>query len=278
MYELTRLSEKEYRLISELVYKQFGIKLGENKKSLIVGRLQKILKQNNFKSFQDYYDYVTNDTSGQALITLVDRISTNHTFFYREYDHFDFFYRRNLPYLESILNGSKDRALRIWCAGCSSGEEPYMLAILMLEYFKENIMSWNVGVLATDISISSLETAVAGIYSSENINHLPGKLKSKYFIKIENDQWKVIDRVKRLVTFKRLNLMRETYPFKNRFHAIFCRNVMIYFDQPTRDALIRRYHRYMMPNGHLFIGHSESLRRDNGLFKYIQPSVYSVVS
>lgn len=275
MFELTSLSDKEFKLIRDLVYDQFGINLGEAKKSLVVGRLQKILKQNRFKSFQEYYDYVLGDTTGRALVTLVDRISTNHTFFNRENAHFDFFKQNVLPYFDNqIKAGNGASEFRLWCAGCSSGEEPYMLAILLREYFGDRINGWNLGILATDISISALEKAIEGVYQEENVNHLPDRIRNKYFTKDGSGNFTVNNDIKRMITFKRLNLMNETYPFKKKFHTIFCRNVMIYFDQQTRDALVARYHRYTLPNGFLFIGHSESLKRTNGLYKYIQPSVY----
>lgn len=275
MFELTKLSDKEFKQIRDLVYDQFGINLSDAKKSLVVGRLQKILKQNNFTSFQEYYDHVLSDSSGRALVTLVDRISTNHTFFNRENAHFDFFSQTVLPFFDAQAKSSRVKSeFRLWCAGCSSGEEPYMLAILLKEYFSDRVNGWNLGILATDISISALEKAIAGVYSEENVGHLPDRIKKKYFTNNGDGQYTANNTIKKMITFKRLNLMNEKFPFKNKFHTIFCRNVMIYFDQPTRDSLIARYHRYVVPSGFLFIGHSESLKRTNGLFKYVQPSVY----
>ena len=272
--ELIKLSDSEYKLISRLVYDKFGINLGEQKRSLIVGRLNKILKQYGLKSFREYHDYVLRDTSGTALTTLIDRISTNHTFFYRENDHFDYFLQIAIPEIIANIKRQNRRDFRIWCAGCSSGEESYTIAMLLLEHPGQELKLWDVGVLATDISTKALKTAVNGVYSEENVSKLPKTLRNKYLKRQSDGQWAVIDRVKALVLYRKLNLMGDSYPFRKKFQAIFCRNVMIYFDKPTRSGLINRFSRYMEDRGHLFIGHSETLGRDNSDFTYIQPALY----
>ena len=278
MLNAFRLTDKELGLISELVYRKFGIKLDERKRALIIGRLQKILRQKGFSTFEQYYDYVNSDPSGQALITLIDRISTNHTFFYREQDHFDFFRSTVIPQMVEFLGRRKRKDLRIWCPGCSSGEEPYTLAMLLLDAFGAEIERWDPGILATDVAIGPLEKAIAGVYSDENVSHLPKPFRLKYFAKLKDGNWEVKERVKKLVLFRRLNLMRSDFPFKGKFQVIFCRNVMIYFDKPTRDILVRKYARYTEPGGYLFIGHSESLGRSNLSYRYIRPAVYRKVS
>ncbi len=160
MDNLISITPKEFQNIRDLVYKNVGINLTEQKQSLVAGRLQKILREYGFNNFRQYYDYVISDTTGQALSTLVNRISTNHTFFYRENDHFKYLSQKVLPQLATRLRDKKD--LRVWCAGCSSGEEPYTLAMLMFEYFGKDILFWNIGILATDISTNVLETAKRG--------------------------------------------------------------------------------------------------------------------
>ena len=159
-------------------------------------------------------------------------------------------------------------------SGCSSGEEPYTLAILTLDFLKKEPGNWDVGILGTDISTLALSKAAAGIYTEENISRLPEWMKSEYFIKQPDSMWAVKERVKELILFKKLNLMRSDYPFKGKFDAIFCRNVMIYFDKPTRDALTARFARYTAPGGYLFIGHSETLRWNDNTYKYLKPAVY----
>jgi chemotaxis protein methyltransferase CheR len=275
--ELIRLSDKEYKLISGLVYDKFGINLGEQKRSLIVGRLNKVLKQYGFRSFQEYYDYVLQDNSGAALTTLIDRISTNHTFFNREKDHFEYFSEMAIPEIIRRLKNQNCRDMRIWCAGCSTGEESYTIAMLLLEHLGNELKAWDIGILATDISSRALEKAVNGVYQDENVAKLPPGLKNKYLIRQERGDWMVNDKVRSIVVYRKLNLMGESYPFKGRFQTIFCRNVMIYFDKPTREALVARFHRYLDDDGFLFIGHSETLGRDSRSFRYLKPALYQRV-
>ncbi|MFC1591738.1 CheR family methyltransferase [Thermodesulfobacteriota bacterium] len=270
---LMKISDDEFRAIRDLVYDRFGINLTDAKRSLVVGRLQKIIRTMGMQTFKQYYDYLVGDKTGAALDSLINRISTNHTFFYRESSHFEFFRATVLPEMSAAIRRQNSRDLRVWCAGCSSGEEPYMLTMEMMEYFGNEYGMWEAGVLATDISARALEKAVAGIYPDDDVNNVPTFAK-KYFSRSAAGGWSVVEKVKREVTFRRLNLMNATFPFKKSFHAVFCRNVMIYFDQQTRAGLIKRFHDCMVTGAYLFIGHSESLGRDQGLFEYIMPAVY----
>lgn len=274
IFEQIPLRDKEYHLISKLVYDKFGIKLTEQKRSLIVGRLNKIVRQAGLSSFEEYYDYVISDKSGSALSKLVDKISTNHTYFFRENDHFDYLLHTVLPQLAAAAKKANRKTMRIWCAAASSGEEPYTLAMLLLEFFQSEISQWDTGILATDISTITLETARKGIYAENNVAHMPVSLKNKYFERLPGGDYSIKKQVKDLVLFRRLNLMRNEFPFKGKFNVIFARNVMIYFDEPTRQALIERFHRYSEPGAYLFIGHSESLGRNNQLYRYVKPAVY----
>ncbi len=269
-----RLTDEEFRLISDLVYRKCGIKLGEQKRALIIGRLQKALRSGSFGSFKEYYDYVINDQSGKALLDLVDRISTNHTFFFREKDHFDYLTSVVLPEISETLRKKQSGGVRIWSAGCSSGEEPYTLAMVASEYYGDWILGADLGILATDISISALEKATAGVYPEESMSTVSLAYRHKYFSRLKDGNWAVNKSLKDMVLFRRLNLIRQSYPFKGMFHVIFCRNVMIYFDKATQRALVERFYRYTQPGGYLFIGHSETLDRGAGLYKFIQPSVY----
>ena len=268
------ISDREFRLIRDLVYKRFGINLTPEKRALLVGRLGKLLRKQGFRSFQEYYKYLLSDTSGRALDSLVNRISTNFTFFYRESDHFEFFNTVVLPEMTKMISGENHRDLRVWCAGCSTGQEPYTLQMLIREYLGRNYAMWEAGLLATDISAKALETAVRGVYPDEGLEKLPRPLKRKYFRKKGDGTCEVVDELKREITFRRFNLMNERFPFKKPFHVIFCRNVMIYFDQSTRDALIKRFYESMVPGGYLFIGHSETLGRKQAFFEYVKPAVY----
>ncbi len=274
MQGLMKLSDREFKQIRDLVYSRFGINLTDQKRSLVVGRLNSMLRKKNIGSFQDYYDLVMNDSSGALLSELVDRISTNHTFFNREKDHFEYFKNTVLPELEANPVPGSENAIRIWVAGSSSGEEPYMLAMLVREYFQSRLSSFEVGILATDISTTALQKAVTGLYTDDNVSKLPKNMLHKYFKKQGDGFWEINKQIKDMVLYRRLNLMQDKYPFKGKFHVIFCRNVMIYFDAPTRQALVARYHRYMHPNGYLFIGHSETLGRTGHPFRYLMPAVY----
>jgi len=267
------ISEKEFSQIRSLVYERFGINLTEAKKSLVVGRLQKTIRSMGFDTFRQYYDYLVADTTGQALDNLINRISTNHTFFYRESTHFDLFRDRALPEVTARVRRSNSRDLRVWCAGCSSGEEAYTLMIEMKEFFGKEYSLWDAGLLATDISTRVLEKAIQGIYAEENVRNLPVYAK-KYFTKTAPDRYAVTKELKTEITFRRFNLMSEVFPFKKLFHVIFCRNVMIYFDQATRTELLRKFHGCLIPGGYFFIGHSESLGREQQLYEYIMPAVY----
>lgn len=271
---LMSLSDSEYMDIRTIVYDKFGVNLTEQKRSLIVGRLQKIIKEKGFLSFSEYINFLKKDKTGQNLIELVNRITTNHTFFFRENDHFDFFREYALPQAVERLKHEKSNDLRIWCAGCSSGEEAYTILINMSEFFGNDMKNWNAGLLATDISARALDIARNGIYPTERINEIPRNLLHKYFTKNSPDSWKVSDKLRKEITFRSFNLINNAFPFKKPFDIIFCRNVMIYFDQPTRKALVQRFYNHTNPGGYLFIGHSESLRREECPYTYIKPAVY----
>jgi len=266
------ITDKEFKRLSEYVKINYGINLTEKKKAMVMGRLRNVLQQKNFNSFSEYFDYVIADKSGEAAITLINKITTNHTFFMREPDHFEYFNKTVLPYWSSILKDEKD--LRVWSAGCSSGEEPYTLAMIMADYFGAKKHLWDTRILATDISMEIIEKAVSGVYSCENVETLPEEWIKKYFKKLDSLNYVISDNIKNDVIFRIFNLMNQRFPFKKKFHAIFCRNVMIYFDEKTKMDLVNRFYEFTEPGGYLFIGHSESLNRQETKYKYIMPAVY----
>ncbi len=274
MNGLINITDNEFMLISNLIYEKFGINLTEKKKSLLVGRLNKHIKNLGLKSFKDYYDSIMNDSTNSSLLTLIDRVTTNHTFFYREKDHFEYLLNKALPRIidEIKKKGSKD--LRIWCAGCATGEEAYTLSMVVKEFLGYKANQWDVGILASDISLTSLEKAQKGIYSIDKILNLPEKYIQKYFVEQDEGNYKVVDELRNIILFKRLNFMNKNFPFKGKFHIIFCRNVMIYFDKVTKDELVKRLYNYIYDGGYLFIGHSESVDRKEIPFEYMQPAVY----
>lgn len=268
---MIRITNQEFRQLSDYIRLHYGIHLKEEKQALVMGRLNNVLMSKNFTSFKAYFEYIVSDRTGEAVMTLVDKITTNHTFFMRENDHFQFFRDKVLPYLEATV---KDKDLRVWSAGCSSGEEPYTLAMLMNEYFARNKPLWDSQVLATDISRQILDKAQRGVYANEDIAVLPPAWRMKYFTGVDQMHSVVSDKLKKEVIFRKFNLMEPAFPFKRKFHVIFCRNVMIYFDAPTKQALVDKFYRHLELGGYLFIGHSESLQRETTPFKYVMPAVY----
>lgn len=269
---MMNISDSEFENLSTYIKNNYGINLSEKKKALVVGRLQNILVENNFESFSQYYDYVISDTKGVAITDLVNKITTNHTYFMREPTHFSFFKKEVLPFWEKMLKNTKD--LRIWSAGCSTGEEPYTLAMIIADYFEEEKSLWDTRILATDISMRVIRKAKAAIYSDEQVDAISKIWRLKYFQKIDEDSWIIKDNIKKEVILRIFNLMNKTFPFKKKFHVIFCRNVMIYFDNETKNNLINKFYEYIESGGYLFIGHSESINKESTKFKYIMPAVY----
>lgn len=270
------LNEKQFEIIKHLVYQRFGIYLTAEKRMMVEMRLGKILRRYRFKSFQEFLHTLShNDAEGTMLSELINQITTNHTFFYRESAHFEYMTSTALPeIIQTITNKNLPKDIRIWSAGCATGEESYTLAMMLREYLGSQYNVWKAGILATDISEKALLTARAGMYHKERLGQLPTVLLNKYFSAAKNDYWQVHEILKKEVVFRRFNLVNTHYPFQKKFHIIFCRNVMIYFDKVTRDNLIRQFYNWLEPSGYLFIGHSESLGNDNTLFQSVQPAAY----
>ncbi|WP_035276311.1 CheR family methyltransferase [Desulforegula conservatrix] len=269
------LSAKDFNQFRNLVYEKCGINLGEGKKDLVRARLSKRLRKLGLESFRDYYKMVTEDSSGQELVCLMDAISTNLTSFFREKKHFDFLTDKILPDFMKKGKGRSSSEFRVWSAGCSSGEEPYSISI-SLNDFAEKAGALPYRILATDISTKVLDKAASGIYDFERVKNLNPILRNKCFLKGHTSmdgQVKVKPFIREPVTFKRLNLM-DSFPFRDHFDLIFCRNVMIYFDKKTQEQLVKKYHDSLRPGGYLFIGHSESLMGISHSFSYVQPTIY----
>ncbi|HOK06723.1 MAG TPA: protein-glutamate O-methyltransferase CheR [Syntrophales bacterium] len=267
------LRERDFEKISRLVYDLCGINLHDGKKELVKARLGKRIREGNFKSFADYYRHVTTPEGQDELIVMIDSLSTNLTYFFREDKHF-----QKLRYLvPPILNGGgrgRRETLRVWSAGCSTGEEPYSLAIALRE--TPELAGGDFRILATDISTRVLKTAVAGIYPAEKVERIPRDILYRYFQYGTGQSagyYRVKKEVRDLVEFRRFNLMEEP-PADFRFHVVFCRNVMIYFDKETQNAVVERFYRCLVKGGYLFVGHSESLTGLRHPFRYVEPSIY----
>ncbi len=268
--DMINIRQNEFKKLVDYIESKYGINLSE-KKVLVLSRLQNILLQKGFKSFEEYFAFVDSDKNGEEDRALINKLTTNHTYFLREIEHFKYFARYVLPYIVSVEN---NRDLRIWSAGCSSGEEPYTLSMVISDFFEQNIVKWNTKVLATDISTDVLNKASRGIYESSQIEYMPKEWKMKYLERIDDNNYAVRDNIKDNIIFRSFNLNNKEFPFKKRFHVIFCRNVMIYFSQGKREELVDRFYEFTEPGGFLFIGQSETLNRSGCRYKYVMPAVY----
>jgi chemotaxis protein methyltransferase CheR len=263
------LNTSEYQKISQLAYEHFGLDLRGGKQSLISARLGKKLRELGLGSFQRYYDYVKADRSGAALASMVDQLTTNHTSFFREPSHFDFLRKAVFPTLRTRSR------IHIWSAACSSGEEPYSIAMSLLEEAPREAAA-KVKIKATDISTRVLEKATSGIYPAERVEGIPNLLLQRYLVKAPGkgmDAFRFRNDVRSMIDFERLNLMEEL-PEGYCCSVLFCRNIMIYFDKPTQQSLVQRLSGHLEDGGYLFIGHSESLNNLSHGLDYVCPATY----
>ena len=263
-----QLSDKHFQKISQIVYQSCGINLKPGKEALVRSRLMKRLRAQRINSVPDYLDYIQSEKGSHELALFIDVMTTNKTSFFREAEHFNYLRDNVLPEL-------KGHRLRFWSAACSSGEEPYTLAIWLREHMPD-IDRRDALILATDISKRMLEKAQQAVYPSNILNSLPSPKFKKYFTKLNGQQsghCRITNEVRKLVRLAWLNLL-ESWPMKGPFNVIFCRNVMIYFDRPTQQKLINRFWDLLEPGGFLFVGHSEGLSAINHKFRYMRPATY----
>lgn len=267
MFAECELTPTQFARITGMLYDHSGIRMREGKEGLVRARLAKRLRALNLSDYDAYLSYVEKEPDRTEFAEMIDVLTTNKTSFLRESSHFDFLRDEVFPTLSGPV--------RLWSAGCSSGEEPYTLAMLMQETF-ENAAARDVRVLATDISHRVLATAKAGSYSAEIMADVPAAWLKRYWTRRTDggrDVYEASAALRKLVHFAKLNLM-EKWPMQGPFDAILCRNVMIYFDKGTQQKLVERYHALLKPGGYLFVGHSESLTGLAHRFKYVQPAVY----
>jgi len=264
------IEDQDFIRLRDYIKSNYGVNL-EKKKALIEGRLTNTITQQGFTNFHDYIDDVLSDRSGSKVNLLLTRLTTNYTYFMREETHYKFMEEVALPYWTSVI---RDRDLRIWSAGCASGEEAYTTAMVLSEWFGIKKAEWDTTILATDISVKVLDIAKRGVYPEEHFENLQEAWKKKYFTRMPEGDYKVKDTLAKEVVFNQFNLMGEFSRFRKKFHIIFCRNVMIYFDTPTKAALTKRFYNALEPGGYLFIGLSETLSGIIGDFQQIAPSIY----
>lgn len=260
----------------DLIHQQSGIDLVQGKETLLQSRISKRMRRLGLEQAEAYLDHIAQDRTGQEMIELLDAISTNVTYFFREADHFDHL----ASSLEKWVEQGQTR-FRIWSAACSYGQEPYTIAMTALETFRQlGVTRPDLGILATDISTKVLSAASIGAYSPNDLEKVPLNCRDRYFEKTDLDgqrKFQVLPELRRLVTFRRLNLSRPPFPMRGPLDAVFCRNVMIYFNVETRQNLVSEIERLLRPGGLLMIGHAESLMGLKTGLTAISPSVYQKV-
>ena len=267
--QVNRLKPHEFEAIRRLAYEKFGLDLRKGKEELVAARLGKRMRQGGFDSFEKYYQHVVGDSSGEALIGMIDALATNHTSFLREAAHFEFLRQEVLP-------GLRERPrVELWSAACSTGEEPYTLAFTLADHWGVEALR-KVRILATDISTKALAAAKSAVYPAERFSSVPPGWLRQFLLRGEgrwHGHYRVKPEVRSQVEFARLNLV-EPFSQRNLFPAIFCRNVMIYFDKATQEGVVNRLAASLEPGGYLFIGHAESLTGLRHELTYVRPAVY----
>ncbi len=263
------INDDEFKAITSYIKENYGVNL-THKKPLIEGRLSNHIANLGFGSYMDYFNYAKNDIVNDEMSILINKLTTNHTFFFRENEHFDFYRNQVLPWVKNEL---KTKDLRVWSAGCSSGQEPYTLAMITMDYLGVNASGWDHTILASDISDKVLTLAKNGIYAKEELEAVPDDWVTKYFNTYDNKRFIASERLRKSVAYRNFNLLTP-FEFKKQFQCIFCRNVMIYFDRPTKLSIVKKFYDALEPGGYFMIGHSESLSAFAHEFKYIKPSIY----
>lgn len=260
------MKTKTFEKFKALIYQKSGITLGPHKVALVSSRIAKRMRTLNMDDHEEYFKHVVNDQTSEELVHLLDTISTNVTSFFREDAHFEV-----LADLVRQWDVRNKPAFRIWCAASSTGEEPYTIAVSVLEALGGHHPDFRI--LATDISTRVLDTARAGEYPASKLDPVPRAIREKYFER-NGGGYRIKADVRRIISFHRLNLSETPFPMKGPMDAVFCRNVMIYFDTAVRTRLLQEVHRLLKPGGYLMIGHSENLTGLNVRFNVVKPAVY----
>jgi len=267
-------SDRDFDRVRKVVYDHAGIHLAESKQNLVYNRLARRLRALGFEDFQSYLDYVEGVGKEEEFTHLINAITTNLTFFFREVHHFEFLQQELFPAL--MKKNADTKKVRIWSAGCSTGEEPYSLAICVKESFPAG---WDVRVDASDLDTNVIETGKTGVYNIDALKGVSPERVKRWFLRgsgANAGMVKVKPELKEVIRFQQVNLMND-WPWTEPFDLIFCRNVVIYFDKPTQQRLFGRYYQQLKPDGHLFIGHSESLYKVSDQFKLLGKTIYQKI-
>ena len=271
------MNDAQFRRLVEFIYKVCGIKLNDSKKVMLESRLSKRLKALGMKSYKEYCEYLFSQKgSDEELIHMIDMVTTNKTDFFREPAHFDFLRRKALPELIRTHRAGTSSKLTAWSAGCSTGEEPYTLSMVLSDY-AEIHRGFEYLILATDISTRVLDVAKTGIYREEQVVPVPQDFRKRYLLRGKERQMgkvRIVPELREMIRFRRLNFMEGDFGMREPLDIVFCRNVIIYFDRPTQERLINRISSHMIPGGYLFMGHSETLNGMNVPLVSVAPTVY----
>lgn len=265
---MLKLTDDDFTRIVQYIKSNYGINLIK-KRVLIEGRLSNMVTDKGYTDFKSFLDDLIATDNKEEMTRFVNKLTTNHTYFLREPEHFEFMKTTILPYIERTV---RDRDARIWCAASSSGQEPYTMAMVIDEYFGSRKSGWDLKILATDISTDVLEKAKLGIYTSDMVEDVPQSWKGKYFDKLADGKFQVTEKIRKQVVYKQFNLM-DRIVYKKPFDFISCRNVMIYFDAETKAALIERLYDVLKPGGYFFTGHAENVPKTSR-FTLVKPAVY----
>jgi chemotaxis protein methyltransferase CheR len=272
------ISQKEFQNFQELIYRTSGIWLSQAKTALLVGRLSKRLRHFGLKTFSEYFRVVSDNP--EESTRMLDAISTNETRFFREPNQFDFLEQRVLPqWIADAEAGSSTRKVRVWSAGCSTGQEPYSLAMTLLHDLPPSA-GWDIEIAATDLSTQVLETAKSATWDFAKSSEIPEHYLKAFMLRGYGEQkgkMKAGPEIRSLINFYRLNLNEAKYPVTGKFDLIFCRNVLIYFDLQTRTQVVQRLLEHLSPAGFLFVGHAESLHTMAGVLRRVVPTIYTPI-
>jgi chemotaxis protein methyltransferase CheR len=274
---LATMKDREFQRLSTLIYAEAGIKMPPAKKTMLEARLQKRIKKIGQPSFEAYTDYLFSSEGRSAeLIHLIDAVTTNKTDFFREPAHFEFLVKQAIPSLSTNRIYNQLNPLRVWSAGCSTGEEPYTISMVLAEYAAVQ-HGFRFTITASDICTQVLQKAMAGIYAEERTDTIPLHMKKKYLLKSRDRSRsliRIIPDLRGTVQFKRINFMEDQFDITGQLDIIFCRNVVIYFDRDTQETLMRKFYKLLRPGGFLFIGHSETLNGIDVPFKSVASTIY----
>jgi len=272
-----RISERHFKLLGEFIQSEAGIKMPPAKKTMLEARLQRRLRALGMDSFDEYCDYLFGDEGGHdEVVDMIDVVTTNKTDFFREPSHYGYLVDHALPEMMRLYNTGQRKPFAVWSAGCSTGEEPYTLAMVLAD-FAHGHEGFKFFILATDISTQVLEKAAVGIYDASKVEDVPPEMKTRYLMRSKDRsirKVRIVPELRALVSFRRLNFMSEDFGMREKMDMIFCRNVIIYFERRTQEKLLNRLCSHLVPGGYIFMGHSETLHGLNVPRYPVAPTVY----